>query len=280
LSTSDNVANAVYVTNGKVQIGIDINRGGTIFHFSEVNTKKNLVNHFDEGREIQQSYYGWPDGSTWSGVSWVWNPVQGGGSNGTKGKVISSKKESTSITVTSQPVLWASGEYAKDCVMTEFIELVDNYAHINFKFEYSGKGEGNSRHQELPAFFVDWDLNNFVWYDGDEPWTKDELSSYIPEAQGNNIKNEYQKLTESWAAYVNDDGWGIGIYSPKCKECTLYRFGSGPGGALSSPCSYVAPIKTMAITPGFAYSYDVYLTIGTRKEIRDTFYEIHEEAGQ
>lgn len=70
--------NGTYINNGIVQLGVDMDRGGAVFHFSEVNTKRNLLNHADEGRFIQQSYYGEADGADWNGQSWVWNPIQGG----------------------------------------------------------------------------------------------------------------------------------------------------------------------------------------------------------
>ena len=77
--------NGTYINNGVVQLGVDMDRGGAVFHFSEVNTKRNLLNHADEGRFIQQSYYGEADGSDWNGQSWVWNPIQGGGCRGEPG---------------------------------------------------------------------------------------------------------------------------------------------------------------------------------------------------
>ena len=54
--------------------------------------------------------------------------------------------------------------------------------------------------------------------------------------------------------------------------CTYYRVGSGPGGANSASCSYVAPIRTLALPS--AISYTVYLTTGTVDEIRATFDKI------
>jgi hypothetical protein len=62
-----------------VCIGIDWSAGGSIFHFGPSGTETNLLNHYDKGRFIQQSYYGRPDGSKWVDQPWRWNPVQGGG---------------------------------------------------------------------------------------------------------------------------------------------------------------------------------------------------------
>lgn len=269
------VAGAVYINNGKIQLGVDPARGGTVFHFSDAGTKVNLVNHYDEGREIQQSYYGWPDGSRWNGQDWVWNPVQGGSWNGVKAKVLEQNITGTTINIKSVPVLWASGVHAEDCTMQEQIDLKDNVAHIKFTFWYTGTNNGLARHQELPAFFVDWSLKNFVWYAGSNPWKGEALSSYVPARLDQTGKNEYKDISECWAAYVDDSGWGIGIYSPGITQCTLYRFGAGPGGADQSSCSYLAPIKTLAIKANWHYTYDVYITIGKKEEIRARFYEIH-----
>jgi hypothetical protein len=45
----------------------------------------------------------------------------------------------------------------------------------------------------------------------------------------------------------------------------------GPPGPKGGGCSYFAPLRTMAITPGLVFEYDVYLTIGTAEEIRHRF---------
>ena len=96
-----------YIDNGKVRLGIDLDRGGSVFYFAQSSTKKNILNHADEGRFIQQSYYGEPDGSVWGGNPWVWNPIQGGGSKGRKAKVRSHvlEKESWSYSIRIQIIM-------------------------------------------------------------------------------------------------------------------------------------------------------------------------------
>ena len=109
--------NATYLNNGIVQLGIDLTHGGSIFHFSEVNTKRNLLNHADEGRFVQQSYYGEADGSKWDGKDWVWNPIQGGGWRGQKPEILSQNITSSSLEIVSVPVHWASGKLLTECQM-------------------------------------------------------------------------------------------------------------------------------------------------------------------
>lgn len=269
---------ATYINNGTIQLGVDMGRGGAVFHFSEINTKRNLLNHCDEGRFMQQSYYGDPDGSVWNGTPWVWNPIQGGGWGGNKARVLSSEVNDESLKVSTEPVLWASGKPASECIMKEEITLNDRVAHIRYTFIHRGPGakdHASMADQEVPAVFADWDLKNYVFYDGPRPWTGDVLKSEIPGRLDLGATNEVRNRTEHWAAYVDDKGWGIGVYTPGTVESTTYRFGSGPGGPTMGSCSYFAPVRQFRITEGLVHTYDVYMMIGTTEEIRSTFYEIH-----
>ena len=269
--------NATFIGNGVVQIGVDLTRGGGICHFSDSLKKTNLLNHYDTGRFVQQSFYGDADGRDWNGTSWNYNPVQGGGWKGNAAKIVTQSISDTKIMVQTEPVHWASCEPLPECLMTENIVLEDNYAKIEFRFTYSGGKTHKARHQEMPAMFVDWGFNHLVYYAGSSPWTGGALTDLNVEAQSmSSIKNLYlgtsKPLSEPWYAWTDDSGYGIGIYTPGTTMCTYYRVGSGPGGANSASCSYVAPIRTLALPS--AISYTVYLTTGTVDEIRATFDKI------
>lgn len=269
---------AVYINNGIVQLGVDMERGGSIFHFSDVDTKRNLLNHADEGRFMQQSYYGEADGSNWNGTPWSWNPIQGGGSHGEKARVLSQNITPTSINIVSEPVHWASGEALSECEMEETITLDGRIAHIHYTFRNNGPGATDhpATHQEVPAVFMDNGLSDLIFYSGDKPWTNDALTRYTPPSQTGSITNEERTRTEHWAAYVDNNDWGLGVYTPGTPQMTLYRFGYG-SGPTSGACSYFAPIRTFAVTKGMVFEYDVYLYIGTIDQIRETFYGIRSE---
>ena len=68
---------AVFIDNGKVRLGVDLASGGSVFYLSASKPHRNLLNHYDRGRFVQQSYYGDADGSKWVNKPWRWNPVQG-----------------------------------------------------------------------------------------------------------------------------------------------------------------------------------------------------------
>ena len=67
-----------FLDNGTIRVGVDKSRGACIGFFGETGTERNVLNHYDHGRFIQQSYYGDPDGSDWNGKPWRYNPIQGG----------------------------------------------------------------------------------------------------------------------------------------------------------------------------------------------------------
>lgn len=262
----------VYISNGMVKLGVDMSAGGSIFYFSEMSQERNLLNHNDKGRFIQQSYYGEADGSMWAGTPWCWNPIQGGGYRGQAATVLESQIEQDRLYVKSLPKHWATGTDVDEAIMEEWITLDGSIAHIRFRMTYSGASAHPERHQELPAVFIDAALPNLVYYKGTAPWTNDALIYHVP-----GWPNEYDERSEEWSAYVDNQGWGIGVYTPETFDMTMYRAGdgnpknNGPGG---SNCSYFAPIRTFSVNPGLVFEYDVYVTIGHIADIRARFYDI------
>lgn len=266
-------ASKQYIDNGKVRMGVDMKHGGSVFYFALSKDQKNLLNHFDEGRFIQQSYYGEKDGSKWNGQDWRWNPIQGGGCNGTTSQVRSSDITETSIHVVSIPVHWAYSYLMPELEMEETITLEDNVAHIHYIFRNDSEEATDHPYssQEMPAVFIDYNYAHMKYYKGSKPWTYDELTDVVP-----GWPNESHNRTEEWSAYVNKADYGIGVYTPGTFNTTAYRYGNGNSpGERGSDCSYFAPIRQFDIAKGDVIEYDVYVTIGTIEEIRSRFYEIH-----
>ena len=80
-----------FIDNGRIKVGVKRASGAAIGWMSLSGSEKNLVNHFDRGRLIQQSYYGNADGSLWDKQPWNWNPVQGGHYKGQGAPVVELK---------------------------------------------------------------------------------------------------------------------------------------------------------------------------------------------
>jgi hypothetical protein len=62
-------ADAISIASNTLEVGFDKGRGAGLFHFA-LKGQKNVVNHADTGRLIQQSYYSSDlDGTSWPNVS-------------------------------------------------------------------------------------------------------------------------------------------------------------------------------------------------------------------
>lgn len=264
-----------FIDNGQIRVGVKRASGAAIGWMSRSGSDMNLVNHFDRGRLIQQSYYGDADGSLWDKKPWNWNPVQGGHYKGQGAPVIELKVEDQILYAKSTPLHWATGEVLNDCTMEQTIKLREAVAHVHYRFVYQGQHQHAEREQEIPAIFLEPEYKHLVLYSGDRPWGTGEPKGQLDENIERTLPgwpNESRKITEHWAAYVDDAGFGLGAYVPVANDLTCYRFGDGKREHGS--CSYFAPLARFAIKPGFVWEYDVYLTVGSEAEIRQRFYEL------
>jgi hypothetical protein len=268
-ATANNATNdwAFLETSG-IRVGIKKSSGGAIAWVSKGGSQTNLINDFDRGRMIQQSYYGAEDGSQWNKQPWMWNPIQGGDWHGNSSKVLELKATTNAISAKTLPRHWASGADLAEVTFEEYITASSNFAAVRYKMTYTGKQSHPERDQEIPAVFINPDLDTLVLYSGDKPWSNGELSRSKP-----GWPNESRIMTESWAAYVDKNDIGIGVFVPKAKTLTCYRVGDGKPE--SGSVSYFAPLTKFAITPGKTFEYDVFVIVGTSKEIRDVATMLH-----
>ncbi len=261
----------VFLDNGLIRLGVKKSSGAGIAWFSLAGTNRNLINHWDRGRLVQQSYYGDPDGSLWNGKPWNWNPVQGGDWKGKSANVLELRATTNTLYARSLARHWAAGTELTNVVFEEWITLTGRLAHVRFRMTYSGTNSHRPSTHEIPAVFVAPDLDTLVLHDGDKPWTGAALHRSKP-----GWPNESRAMTENWAAYVGTNGIGLGVHVPIATNLTCYRFGDGREDHGS--CSYFAPVTRFAITPGKVFEYDLHLAIGTVEEMRATFRAIHERS--
>ncbi len=262
----------LFLDNGTIRLGVDLESGGSVFHFSRGPKQRNLLNHHDRGRFIQQSWYGVPDGTHWNDKKWCWNPVQGGDWRGNPGKLLEQKKTETTLYTRSTPRHWSGCVDVPEAKMEQWITLEGELAHVRYRFTYNGEVEHPKKHQEMPAVFVDHALPNLVFHaagDDEKPWSDGKLTRIVP-----GWPNKGHWRGECWAAYVDDEDHGIGVFTPGTPEMTCYRYAGRPGPK-GGGCSYFAPVRTLAITPGAVFEYDIHLTIGSVEEIRGRFAEVH-----
>jgi hypothetical protein len=261
----------IFLQNDKFKLGINLDKGCAISYLSRPNNSENLLNDWDNGRLIQQSYYGKQDGSFWNGTPWVWNPVQGGSWNGKPSSVVSYKQTSnTKFSSTIIPRNWGGEQLLDKVRMSCDIELLQKYIHIKYRMKYNGNDIHPIKHQEVPAVFFNRKLSTLVYFENNEFITK------YPVIFQPGQRNDYFDISTHWVAYINPiNGYGVGILSPIASRVTAYRVGNNNLKPLESDCSYVAPIISKAISPGTEINYDVYIAIGKKEEIKLIFDNIH-----
>lgn len=258
----------LFIDNGSIRVGVQTQWGAGIAWISESGSNRNLINHWDHGRLIQQSYYGEKDGSLWNKTPWNWNPVQGGDWKGNPAKVLSLTSGTDWIKATTQAKHWASGLDLTNVIFEEHIRLRDRGLHVRFKMSYSGPQTHPERDHEIPAFFVNPDLDTLVFYDGSAPWTGGTPRRHKP-----GWPNEYYPISENWCAYVDSSNFGIGAWVPVSSRITCYRYGDGK--AEHGACSYFAPLTKFPITPGLVFEYDLHIAVGSVDQIRASFQKLN-----
>lgn len=260
----------VYLENKELRVGLLRSHGGAIGYLSPRDSDRNLLNHYDRGRLVQQSYYGDEDGSRWGDQAWRYNPVQGGDYQGHPAELLEFKATATTAYARTRPRNWAGGQLLNECELEQWVELDGPLVRLKFAFSYRGAQTHAVRDQETPAMFVAPELQTLVSYTGKQPWTDAPLTTRQP-----GWPNESVQLDEHWVAWVDEQNAGIGLYVPRADSATCYRYRGGSG----SDCSYVAPLQRFALKPDLAFSYEAWLTTGTADAMRQRFRELHEKQG-
>jgi hypothetical protein len=262
-----------FLDNGQVRIGIDLTLGGAITYLSKSGSDVNLVNSADWGRQIQMSFYSGPTpfiprgkrpAKAWEGLGW--NPIQSGDSFGHQAHVIESRSDGKELYVKSIPMQWPLDNEPGECTFETWIRLEGSTAQVHSRIvnhradmtQYSG------RDQELPAIYTNGPWYRLMTYIGDKPFTGDALTQIPAQFPWSGWAG-----TENWAALVNDQDWGVGIWEPG-----VYAFiggfagKPGAGGTHDGPTGYIAPLHREILDHNITYEYRYVLILGSLTEIR------------
>ena len=281
-----------WLDNGVVKLGIDTTYGGAIVYLSASESSVNLVNLYDHGRQIQQSYYAGDvldrtqQGQSEHWTPWPWNPVQAGNWRGDCGVVaaFAAINDGTTLYSETQPRLWdMDGELAQATMRqwTAFEPGMDNVIRVEnqiviWRDPNDIWGGPVTRHQECPAVYLIRDLDKVVFYDGDKPW-QDKPLTVLTDHPGDQPPWDIYRPTEHWAAcvYPHDD-FGVGIYSTYDSEFWYVgAVGSGSGDAGSASTMHLAAIDNKALDRDSVWRYTYWIILGDIDTIRSQVYELH-----
>lgn len=282
------MSSELVLDNGTIRLGMDTStRGGAITYLSPSGSTTNLINNYDRGRQIQQSYYAGQQvdrraegqHSAWS--PWPWNPIQVGDAYGNSAQVVSSSIQAGVAYVKTIPLLWDMSYEPAECTFETWVQLDGAVAYVRNRLVISRTDDTwtqvVARHQELPAVYTITQLSKLMTYVGGDAWRQQPATritrivipgnetfpwNYWPSVQ-------YPGPSfEPWAATVNTSDWGVGVFYPEAELMLGGQVGSSGGGQYSPATKYMSPLRTMAFgkTEMFEYAYD--LIVGTIDEIR------------
>ncbi len=282
-----------FIQGSRYTLGIDLRWGGAINHVEDkecpMEDVTNMCNKHDEGRLIQQSYYGvfyyadqYVEGG-YQGVEGVaYNPVQGGDGRGRDSRIIDFIIEDDYIYVKAQPLDWPMNNSLTPSYMENKYVVKDDYIQVFNRFTDFSGWTHPALDQELPAVYTVNCLDTFVWYDGDKPWTGDTLSTIDdwsvvdPATNKSSHYRIYTKgNTETWCALIDSETqYGLGIYVPNTDKVLTMRYKSGQKGEKSEkgdPCSYMCPINVITLTSYQSLEYSYIMAAGSTEQIREVF---------
>lgn len=277
--------------NGETKIGIDYDQleNAAVSYSGDIN----LLNHHDVGRLVQQSYYGttlppYVTG-TYLGMSGIpYNPVQGGDQKENESKIVDFYASGDTLYIKCQPRDWAPATITPSYMENTYV-LHEDYLEINNRFTDYSLYIPETRDQELPAVYAVRNLDNWILYDGDKPFTGDELT--ISRTKGNDAAYRVtnQHITENWAALVNEQRFGVGIFVPGLHDGILTTFGFSEAitdqsnSYFNKPLGSRNPTSYMTLTGKLAFrslkpvTYTSYLTAGSADSMRSVFYRLQQQ---
>ncbi|MEW6193798.1 MAG: hypothetical protein AB1521_01410 [Bacteroidota bacterium] len=275
----------IIVDNGKLKLKLDLTRGGAICYISISGSDENLVNVYDEGRYIQQSYYAGnrldrrSEGQSPYWSPWSWNPIQVGDYYRNRAAILDYKQNEDTLYVKCIPMLWDMNNAPAEAVIEQWTILDGSSIKVHNKLTCNRTdtiyGESIPNDQELPAVYPISKLKNLFTYSGENPFSNGPVEKLAVVNLSSGFWGRYNSITEHWMAFTEDNKWGIGIYNPNCTNFLAGMSGTSGGDALAKSTSYIAPVKVEALSKNSVYEYEYYIIIGSIDEIRTKVYQLY-----
>jgi hypothetical protein len=266
-----------FLDNGEVRIGMDLALGGAVTFISSKDHPGNIVNSADLGRQIQMSHYSgpWPfevgnkkPNSAWAGLGW--NPIQTGDCYNHPSEVIEHRNDGKQIYIKCIPKQWPLDNVPGDCLFETWTTLEGPVIHMRYRCTNARLDKTAYRPcpQELPAVYTVSKLSRLMAYTGNKPFTQDTLTQ---------VTNDWRMpwpwtrfvATERWAALVDNDDWGLGVF--KDDGCEFHGGVYGDDRSddpKHGSTAYVAPIHTENFDHNIVYEHHTDFVVGKLADIR------------
>ncbi|MCD4710220.1 MAG: hypothetical protein K8R52_05190 [Bacteroidales bacterium] len=198
--------NIVYLDNGIVRVGVDLDQGGAITEI--IHDGYNLIDTNDPGRYIQVSL--WERLENENAANPDWNPVQAGDTAKNLNPVTEHSSDSNSIYTKARGINWlntGTDPQWLDVNIEQWVTLEDEKVKVRYRVTHFGSDEHILWHQEFPCAYLRTELSDSITYSGDNPWESDQVE-HIGIIPG---QSKFVMPTEHWVGFVKADDFGLTI---------------------------------------------------------------------
>jgi len=269
-----------YLDNGEVRIGMDLALGGAVTFISSRDHPGNIINSADLGRQIQMSHYSgpWPyevggkkPNPAWAGLGW--NPIQTGDCYMNPSSVIEHRNNGKELYIKCIPMQWPMNQVPGDCTFETWTTLAGPVIHMRYRCT-NHRADQTAYHpcsQELPAVYTISKLCRLMAYTGERPFCGEALTQ---------VTNDWRKpwpwtrfiAPERWAALVDDDGWGLGVFKDEGGEFHGGIYGDQRSDdPKDGSTAYLAPIHVENFDHNIVYEHRTDFMVGRLADIRKRF---------
>ncbi len=248
----------------------------------------NLLNGFDRGRLLQQSYYGtnrppYQNNCDIFGTLWRYNPVQEGDSYGNRSRLVDFRFDESGVYIKLRPLDWSKNNIPADAYMESYYSFCGDALMIQNTFtDFSLLNPpANVLAQETPAMYVISPLKNFVFASGKKFAVKKKLGFWGDIAYE---AKQHFAVKDNWSAWLSDDGYGVGLYTPDVTDhlAGRYKMAEPADTAFDklNSVNYTAGIRRFNFDSLSRVSYKIGLAAGSIEEIKECFDSLKAKNGK
>ena len=273
-----------YLENARLKLGINLQAGGAVTYLEDkLANSGNMINSADWGRQIQLSYYSGPvpfigpNGEKptpeWAGLGW--NPIQAGSVGRIASTTIAFEQGPGFLRVRCIPMQWPHANLPGDCEFEVTYRLVsDNAIRMEARIinQRRDPTQYPARNQEMPALYTNGPWYRLVTATGDQPFTGVQPTTVVGKDDTKGWPWVTFHAPEHWAALVNAEDRGVGLF--KADTCTMTGgfFGGdaakGKGGPKDGQTGYLSPVAKRILDSNIDWTYQTHIIVGSLDEIR------------
>jgi hypothetical protein len=202
-----------------------------------------------------------------------WNPIQAGDAFGHGSKVTRWSNDGKTIRVHCIPLIWPLNNVPAECEFDVTCKLVNNTVEIENRLanHRSDHTQHPGRSQELPAIYSNGQWYKLVSYTGNEPFTEAPTTTLVDLNDGKGWPWLTFRGAEHWAALVDKNNYGLGVFEPDVCQFSGGFAGKpkGIGGPMNDQTGYIAPNLDEILDHNIDYGFKYVLILGSVEEIRN-----------